>query len=463
MTGTRAFAHAIAADLARVGAGQVLLPGDDGYEAARRVWNGAIDRKPAVIVRPGTPRQVAAAVRVAGPAGLPVAVRGGGHSVAGFGTCDDGIVIDLSQMRGTRVEPGQQVASAAPGCTWADFDAATHEYGLATTGGLVSTTGIAGFTLGGGIGWLTRAAGLTCDNLLAVEIVTAAGELVHADYGANEELFWALRGGGGNFGIVTRFDFRLHPVHTAQAGMLLWPADRGQEVLSAYAGWVKGLAESFATMAVMVTAPGIPEVPAQLRGQLAVAIVAVHLGNPAEASADLAPMRALQPSFDHVDAVPYPALQQMFDADVPAGARYYFTGGYADDLSADLVKLITDTAAARPGGGCEIDIHHMGGATDRVRDMDSAYPGRGAAFCFNIIAGWEDPADDASHIGWARATRDAFRPHWRETGYVNFATDTADMSAAQRMYGAARYERLRRVKRSWDPGNLFALNQNIRP
>jgi FAD/FMN-containing dehydrogenase len=463
MTADRGQERALAQDLRRAGAGQVLLAGDPGFELARRVWNGAIDRHPMAVARPASAGQVATTVRVAARSGLPLAVRGGGHSIAGFGTCDGGIVLDLSGMNEVRVSGSSRSAGAGPGCTWGKFDAATQAHGLATTGGLVSSTGVAGLTLGGGIGWLTRPAGLACDNLLGAQVVTATGEIVEASHGVNDDLFWALRGGGGNFGVVTRFHFRLHPVATVQAGMMLWPHSAAGEVTDAYAQWAASASDEFTTMLAFVTAPDIPDVPEGMRGMLSVGVVGCHVGAAHDADAELAPLRALAPPFDHVGAMPYVQLQRLFDEDVPAGARYYFTGGFADGLPTSLLATLRDQAAQRPSAGCEIDVHHMGGAAARVGEADSAYSGRAAAFTFNIITGWEDAAEDDEHIAWARATRAALQPFWRDTNYINFTTDTADDAGTQQMYGKQRYDRLRQVKRTWDPGNLFALNQNIRP
>jgi FAD/FMN-containing dehydrogenase len=460
MTAVTGQERAVAQDLRRAGVGQVLLAADPGFELARRVWNGAIDRHPMAVARPASAGEVAATVRVAARSGLPLAVRGGGHSIAGFGTCDGGIVLDLSGMNEVRVSAGSRSAAAGPGCTWGEFDAAAQAHGLATTGGLVSSTGVAGLTLGGGIGWLTRSAGLACDNLLGAQVVTATGEIVEASHFVNGDLFWALRGGGGgNFGVVTRFDFRLHPVATVQAGMLLWPLSAASEVTSAYAQWAASVSDAFTTMLAFVTAPDIPDVPERMRGMLSVGVVGCHVGDTREADAELAPLRALEPPFDHVGAMPYVQLQRLFDEDVPAGARYYFTGGFAEGLPESLLATLRDQAARRPSAGCEIDVHQMGGAAARISEADSAYSGRTAAFTFNIITGWEEAAGDDEHIAWARATRAALQPFWLDTGYINFTTD----AGTQQMYGKQRYDRLRQVKHTWDPGNLFALNQNIRP
>lgn len=435
----------------------------EDYESARRVWNGAIDRRPAAVVRCRTVADVCAAVRLAAGEGLPVAVRGGGHGLPGFGTCDDGVVVDLSAMRGVDVDPGARVAMAEGGCTWGDYDAATQRHGLASTGGLVSTTGVGGLTLGGGIGWLTRPLGLACDNLLAVELVTATGEVVTADAGREPELFWALRGGGGNFGVVTRFDFRVHPVRVVTGGLLLWPLARADEVAAAYREWTRTLPDACTTMLAFVTGPDEAGLPDSVRGRPCVAVLGCHLGVAEEAAADLAPMRALAPTADLFGAVGYDELQRMFDADVPAGDRYYFTGGFAADLPDGMVGVLREHAAAAPSARCELHLHHMGGAAGRVGADDTAYAGRHAAYTFNVLAGWSAPAEDVAHRDWARAARRALDDFGTDGGYVNFATDVGDTADVRATYGAGRYERLRSVKRAWDPDNVFRFNQNIAP
>ena len=463
MTESIVASNAIERELRRAQVGEVIVAGDDAYQAARQVWNGAIDRYPLAVVRPTSTQEVAAAVKVAANAGVPLALRGGGHGLPGFGTCDGGLVIDLNRMKSVTVDEPNRLAVAGPGSTWRIFDEATQRFGLASTGGLVSSTGVAGLTLGGGIGWLTRPFGLACDNLHAAQIVTAEGQIVEANEGLNPDLFWALRGGGGNFGVVTRFDFGLHPVKTVQAGMLFWPIEATREVAHAYLTWSAGLTDQFTTMLALVTAPDIPEIPTQMRGQLAVAIVGCHVGTSDEATQELREIRTLKPAFDHFGETEYADFQQLFDEDLPTGDRYYFTGGFADDLSDDLISVMLDHMRRRPSSRCEIDIHHMGGAVTRVAETDSAFAGRTAQFTFNIMAGWTDPADDEVHQRWARETRTALQPHWRKTGYVNFATDAESQAGISDLYGRQRYERLREVKRRWDPENLFSINQNIRP
>ena len=450
----------IADALRQSDAGVVLDPSATGYDQARRVWNGVVNRHPLAVVRPASSVQVANALRATAEGGVPLAVRGGGHGLPGYGTCDAGVVLDLGAMNAVEIAPDRRMAMVGGGAIWGDLDTASQRHGLATPGGLVSTTGVGGLTLGGGIGWLTRAYGLACDNLLSVELVTASGDVVEASHTSHPELFWALRGGGGNFGVVTNFRFRLHPVTRVYGGLALWPLAAADEIAAAYANWADTTDDQHTTMLALLTAPNIPDVPAEMRERAAIAVIGCHIGARADAIEQWQELRSLNPGFDHVGDLDYVEMQKLFDEDVPAGGRYYFTGGFADRLNDDLLCLVQDHFLRRPSPGCEIDIHHMGGASARVSEADSAYTGRSAAYTFNIIASWQSPSDDKSHIAWGRTTREALREFFMDTTYVNFATESGD---ACRMYGAPRYARLQAVKRTWDPTNLFRLNQNIVP
>jgi FAD/FMN-containing dehydrogenase len=459
MTGTAA----IAAGLARRLDGRVITPGDRGYEQARRVWNGCIDRSPAMIVRCESVADVAATVRAAADHRLPLAVRGGGHSLPGFSTCDEGMVLDLSGLDAVQVDPGRRVARAGGGCLWSGYDAATHVSGLASPGGLVSTTGVAGLTLGGGIGWLLRKYGLACDNLLAADVVIADGSTVRASAGDHTELLWGLRGGGGNFGVVTSFEFRLHPVDTVVGGLLVFPQSRYAELAGVYRDWAAGLTEEFTTMLVAGTAPDEDFLPGDLRGRPAAFVIGCHLGGEAAASADLAPLRALRPAADLFAPMPYPELQSMFDADVPAGRRYHFKGGFLPALTDEAVTTITRQMAGRPSGYSEFHLHHMGGSFAKTDPGSTAFPDRRSDFTYNILACWDHPAGDDTNRTWARGFAAALDRLSQATGYVNFLTDTQDAATIQRIYGNDQYMRLQRLKRELDPSNLFALNQNIQP
>lgn len=456
-------APGVLAELRAARPGEVIDASDGRYEQARRVWNGMIDRRPLAVVRCASNDQVAATIRVAREVGLPLAVRGGGHSAPGFGSCDGGIVLDLEAMRQVRVDAAAGRATAGGGCTWGDYDTRTQESGLASTGGLVSTTGVAGLTLGGGIGWLTRAHGLACDNLLAVELVTAAGEVVRAAADANPDLFWAVRGGGGNFGVVTSFEFELHPVGDLTAAFLIWPYAEATSVAACYRDWVPSLPDELTTMLVFLTGPDMDEIPDALRGEQAIAVLGCHTGSEAQVDHDLEPLRSLSGAVDLSERLGYLDIQQMFDADYPPGRRYYFTDAFFDELSDGLLEALVSAYSERPSAGCEIDIHHMGGAAGRVDPTATAFASRDAPFAMNAYAGWDEPKDDEAHRDWARGVRAACQPFAASEGYVNFAGEVRSADDVRTIYGEARYERLSDIKRRWDPDNLFRLNQNVRP
>jgi FAD/FMN-containing dehydrogenase len=453
----------LAADLAKRLNGEVLTPSHPDFDGARGVWNGCIDRHPAAVVRCRSTADVAEVVGFTRDLGLPLAVRGGGHSLPGFSTCDDGIVLDLSPMRGVRVDPEARVARGQGGCRWGDYDTATHAHGLASTGGLISTTGIAGLTLGGGIGWLTRRYGLACDNLLSAEVVTASGDVLRASASEHSDLFWGLRGGGGNFGVVTEFEFRVHPVSTVMAGLTIFPRDRGLEVARFYRDYVASLSDDFTTMLVFLTAPSEPFVPAGLRGQLAVAIVGCYCGPTGDADSVLSPVRSLDPAVDLFEPMPYPGFQSMFDADLPAGDRYYFKGGFLLDCSDAVVEVISEFMARRPSLRSEFDLHHMGGAAARVAEDETAFADRTAAFTYNILAIWDNPRDDHANRTWARAFAAELDRSGTGRAYVNFLSDATAEGDIRGAYGDQRYRRLVELKRTFDPTNLFRLNQNVRP
>ena len=438
--------------------GRVLVPGDNSYDPARMVWNGTIDRRPAAVVSCAGTGDVVAALRFAQAQGLEVAVRGGGHSLPGFSASDGGVVIDLSRMRGVEVNPDGTAATVGGGCTWGDFDAATHRFGLATPGGLVSTTGVGGLTLGGGIGWLSRKYGLACDNLLGAEVVLATGETVRASFVEDPDLLWGLRGGGGNFGIVTSFTFALHPVQIVTGGLLLFEMARFDEVMGLYSDICGHLSDDFSTMPVALTAPDEDFVPPGLRGRPALAIAGCHCGPLDHAEEDLAPLRALGASADLFGPMPYPELQKMFDADVPAGDRYYFKGGFLDQWNAELAAIVVRHMAAKPSPRDEFDLHQMGGAVDRVPEDGSAFPGRGAAFTYNVIGAWSEASEDDANREWARGFAADLEAAGGRVGYGNFLSD-ATTSAA--LFNPEVQRRLTDLKRRCDPTNVFHLNHNI--
>jgi FAD/FMN-containing dehydrogenase len=444
--------------------GRLIRPDDDGYDEARSIWNGAHDKRPALIVRCAGVADVMRAVDFARSENLDIAVRGGSHSIPGFSTVDDGIVIDLSAMRSVHVDPARRTAVAEGGTTWADFDHETQAFGLAVTGGLVSTTGLAGFTLGGGIGWLMRKCGLTCDNLIGADVVTADGQLVHASESENPELLWGLRGGGGNFGIATTLEYRLHPVGpNVLAGPIFFPGDRAEEILRFYRDWVRELPDDTTTLANLTTAPPAPFLPEEVHGKPVVAVVAVHAGDPEEGRRVIQPLKDIaDPVADLIDVIPYTMMQSLLDALWERGAHNYMSSAFVDELSDEAIAAAVERHADVPSPHSEIHLQHFGGAVARVGDDDTAFGNRSAQYVLNVIA--RSPTADGfdGNVEWARSTTRALSPVSRNAAYVNFMGDAGD-ERLRASYGDAKYERLVALKRRYDPTNLFRLNQNIKP
>ena len=442
--------------------GDLLTPQDPAYAQARRVWNGMVDRYPALIARCLSPQDVSGAVRFGRDHGLPIAVRGGGHNVAGLGTCDNGIVLDLSGMRDFALDAAAGTARVGPGHTWGSFDAAAAEAGLATTGGLISSTGVAGFTLGGGIGWLMRRYGLACDNLVAAELITADGERVYTDESQRPELLWGLRGGGGNFGVVTSFTFRLHPVTTVFGGMALYPAERAREVLNAFAELTATAPDGLTSLAAFITAPPAPFVPEGLQGRPAIAIVACYAGDPADGEATIASLRRIDPpAADLFGPIPYVALQSMLDAGAAAGLRNYWKSGYLRTLEPDFLDHLVERAVSAPSPLTQVHLHHMGGAVACVPGDQTAFAHRDASFALNLVGTWDAPGADDANISWVRETWEDLGT-WTSGVYVNFLGAEGD-DRVRAAYGDATYARLARLKRQYDPENVFHLNQNVHP
>jgi FAD/FMN-containing dehydrogenase len=444
--------------------GELLTPSDPAYDQARRLWNAAIDRRPALIVRCAAAADVLAGVEFARTAGLPLAVRGGGHSVAGTGSCDGGLVLDCSPMKAVRVDPAERTAWAEPGLLWGELDHETQAFGLATTGGIVTHTGIAGLTLGGGIGWLMRRAGATCDNLLAAEVATADGRLVRASEREHPELLWGLRGGGGNFGVVTGFSYRLHPVGPAVlAGPLLFAADDAAELLRFYRDFVREAPDAFSSVLNLRFAPPLPFIPERLHGAPVVTVVVFWAGPLEEGERFLEPLRRHgRPLLDLVTVKPYAEHQRTFDATVPHGLRYYWKSEYLEDLSDAAVEALAANAWLSRSPRSYTIVFQLGGALARPGPDAGAFSGRRAGYAVNINAA-ATPDDDADHdaqAAWARASWAALRPLSAGV-YANFlAVDDADRVRAA--YGPA-WDRLVACKRAWDPDNLFRVNQNIPP
>ncbi len=460
------FGEATLAELQATLRGTLLRPGDADYEAARRIWNHAIDKRPALIVRCAGVADVIRGVNFARSEGLPIALRGGSHSMPGFSTCDGGIVLDMSAMNAVRVDPQQRRAFAQPGATWVQFDHETQVHGLATTGGLISSTGVAGFCLGGGIGHLLRKAGLTCDNLLSADLVTADGELVRASADENADLFWGLRGGGGNFGVVTSFELSLHPVGpTVLGGAVFYPGEQAVEVV---AGWRDAVAEApddLTTLISLTTAPPVPFLPESIHGKKAVSVVACWAGDTARGEAVVKPLRALgTPVADLLGPIPYVALQQLVDPLWGPGAANYFTSAFLDELPDRAVRDYAEAhqAAAGPPAACELHIHQAGGAMARVAPEATAFHERRAPYVINCLTRTQDAADLPPLVEWARATRDSMARYGHGRMYVNFTGD-ADEEKVRASYPPETYARLAQLKGRYDPDNVFRFNQNIRP
>jgi FAD/FMN-containing dehydrogenase len=443
--------------------GEVVMPGDSSYDRHRSVWNGSIDRFPALIARCRGVADMIAAVGLARDAGLLVAVRGGGHSYPGHSVCDDGIVIDLGPMKGIRVDPQARTARVQAGALWGELDHESQAFGLATTGGFVSHTGVAGLTLGGGIGWLHRKHGLTIDQLLSVDLVTAEGELVKASETENTELFWGLRGGGGNFGIVTEFEFRLHPVGPAVlAGPIYWPMQKAPALLRFYREWIAETSDELTTILMQRRAPAVDFVPAELHGEPIVAVVCCYAGAIEAGEEVLRPLKTFgSPVLDLCRPKPYVAHQTMFDAAFPHGWHYYFRACDVAELSDAVIDAMVEYGDRIVSPVTSVALWQMGGAVARVDESATAFNGRDAAFTFNINGNSKTAEGFEAEREWARAYWSALEPHHTSV-YVNFLMDEGEQRIMQ-AYGDAKYERLKALKRTYDPTNLFRLNQNIPP
>jgi FAD/FMN-containing dehydrogenase len=443
--------------------GALLRPGEEGYDEARRVWNGAIDRRPALIARCAGADDVTAAVEFARERALAVSVRGGGHAVAGHAVCDDGLMIDLSAMKAVAVDPEKRTARAAGGALWADLDRATTRAGLATTGGLVSHTGIGGLTLGGGIGHLMRRHGLAADNLLAADVVTASGERLRVDAETEPELFWGLRGGGGNFGIATALEYRLHPIAPLLlGGPIFWSLDDAGAVLRFLRDYIPGAPDELGITMTMTLAPPLPFLPPSHFGRPVIGLVLVWSGDHAEGEGALAPLRAVAtPLADAVRPAPYVALQSMLDAGAPHGMGYYWKSHRLGELSEEIVELLLARAAVLQPGA-QIHGWVMGGAVSRVDPAATAVGARAAGLDVSFIGAWPPSADGEAHRAWIRASWEALRPH--STGvYANFISDEGAAGVAAAYGSGRRAARLAALKDRWDPANVFAMNANIKP
>ncbi len=447
-------------------AGQVLSPETDGYHEVRRIWNGAVDRRPAVIARCTTAADVAEAIRFARQHGLVIAVRGGGHSIPGLSVCDDGLMIDLQPMRTIEVDPDRRLATAGAGVVWREFDRATQEHGLAVTGGEVSDTGIAGLTLGGGFGWLKRTCGLACDSLVAAEVVTAEGQVVRASEHEHPDLFWALRGGGGNFGVVTRFTYRLHPVGPMMyGGAVIHPGERAGDVLRFMRELSTEVSDEVSLMTALVVAPPSPEFPPSLQGQPIAVLGACYVGDLAAGEEALRPVREFgPPAADLLGPIPYVALQQLIDAATPRGLQYYVKSEWLAGLPDVVVDGLVAHHASRTSPLHQILVHQMGGAVARVPREATAFAYRDAAYVLTVAGSWasaEEPREP--HVAWTRSAWEASRPASMGGAYVNHLDADEGQDRVRDAYGPVIYDRLVDVKTAWDPQNVFRLNHNIQP
>jgi len=442
--------------------GQLVLPEDAAYESARKVYNAMIDKHPRLIARCVDVADVIAAVHFGRENNLLTAIRGGGHNGAGLGTCDDGLVIDLSRMKGIRVNPAAKTVRVEGGCVWGDVDHATHAFGMATPCGFISTTGVAGLTLGGGIGYLTRGYGLTIDNLLAVDMVLADGSFVTASGEENPDLFWAVRGGGGNFGVVTSFEFRLHPVKMVHFGPTFWPLEEAGTVLTAFRDFMKEAPEEVGGFFAFLVVPPAPMFPEHLHLKKVCAIVWCYTGPAEKVEETLKPVRKLgNPIFDHVGLVPFRAAQSIFDPLFVPGMQWYWRADNFTELSDEAIARHAELASSIPTMLSTMHLYPVNGAAQRVGRNDTAYSYREALFSEVIVGVDPDPANSEKIATWCKRYWEALHPYSAGGAYVNFMMDEGQ----ERVQATYRdnYDRLVAIKRKYDPNNFFRVNQNIRP
>ena len=454
--GTRSFDEAALTALRASLGGPVLEPGDAGYDDARHTFNAMIDRRPALIARCTATGDVVKSLAFARAHGLIVSVRGGGHNVAGNAVCEGGLMIDLTLMRGIRVDPAARTVRAQGGVTWREFDRETQVHGLATTGGAVSSTGIAGLTLGGGFGWLGRGYGLACDNLLSADVVLADGSVVTASKDQHPDLFWGLKGGGGNFGIVTSFEYQIYPVGQVLGGMLVYPFERAREILAAYRDFNAAAPDEMTAFAAMMTSP---------EGGKIIALVVCYNGPIAQGEALLKPLReSTAPIADLVGPISYEQQQTLLDDGFPFGLQNYWKSEFLKNLSDDAIDAIIERVNAVPSPLSAVVLEQFGGAYRRVGAEETAFTHRDWDYNLLIISRWNDPSESATHIEWARSVWQAMQPFAAGGVYVNYLEPGQDgTDRIQAAYGPKNYARLAQVKRQYDPTNVFRLNQNIPP
>lgn len=441
--------------------GTLVQPGDADYDSARKVYNAMIDKRPRLVARCADVADVIASVNYAREDKLLLAVRGGGHNGGGLGVCDDGLVIDLAALRGIRVDPKAHTVRVEGGCTWGAVDHATHAFGMATPAGIISTTGVGGLTLGGGIGHLSRRFGLTIDNLLAVDVVLADGRFVTANAKENEDLFWAVRGGGGNFGVVTSFEFRLHALGTVVAGPTLWPLERAAEVMKWYRDFIGKAPPELNGFFAFLTVPPGPPFPEHLHLQKMCGVVWCYSGDPAKADKALAPVRALDPALYGVGPMPYPVLQSAFDALYPPGHQWYWRADFVNELSDEAIARHVEHGSKMPTMQSSMHLYPIDGAVHRVGRRDTPFDYRDAKFASVIVGVDPDPANRERITAWCKDYWEALHPYSAGGAYVNFMMDEGQerVRATYREH----YPKLAAIKQKYDPGNLFRVNQNIKP
>jgi UDP-N-acetylenolpyruvoylglucosamine reductase len=446
--------------------GSLCLSGDHGYDEARTLWNAMINRRPGVVIRAAGAGDVIRAVNFAREHGLVLAIRGGGHNIAGNAACDGGLMLDLTPMKSVHVNPEKRTVCVEPGVTLADLDRETQTFGLALPVGINSTTGIAGLTLGGGFGWISRKYGLTIDNLLSADVVTADGKLVHASDSQNPDLFWGIRGGGGNFGVITSFEFQLHPVGTeVLAGLIIHPIAHARELLQQYRQIAADAPNELAIWYVLRQAPPLPFLPPEWHGKEILAFAVCYNGDLKQGEKAIAPLRTLgKPVGEFVGPMPYLAWQQILDPLLTPGARNYWKSQSFTQLSDGAIDVLIEFAKRLPSPECELAFAQLGGAINDVAVGDTAYPHRDLQFLVNIHTRWTDAALDQKCVAWARDLFNALKPHATGGVYVNFMPeDEADPERVRAAAYGPNYERLAKLKTKYDPKNLFCRNQNIRP
>lgn len=432
--------------------GMFLMKNDPGYDEARRVWNGMIDKHPALIIRAQDVKDMQSVIRFAAEHELLIAIKSGGHSLPGHSTCDDGLMLDLSMLKKITVNAEHKTAEAEPGVLWGEMDRATQEYGLAVTGGQISHTGIAGLTVGAGLGWLMRKHGLTCDNLIEAEVVLADGSIVTASKNQNPDLFWAIRGGGGNFGIISKFTYQLHSLEPILGGILVYPLPAAKAVIQQYREYIKNCPRELSTTGVMLTSPD---------GHPAFAIGVAHFG-PLEAGQKIVEeFKKFGPVvMEQIGPMPYSALQSMMDHVAVPGLRYYMKANFFQELNDELIDIFIDSYQKAPSPGSAILLVHMEGAMQEMDAGSTAFPHRNSNFSYSVFTGWQNPADDQKNIDWCREIFDKTKPLMKGGVYVNEMVDEGE-ERIKEAYGAS-YDRLLEIKKKYDPKNLFRLNQNIK-